>query len=138
MDRAVYKCLTVSKGVIEGPTGLCLYYDNLREEDGQWVFDYGRFTTKKLYGGKLLENIIQFLARLVVMSAAVRLKKPLEGYNTRLTHSSHDEIVYLSPNDHVGLVVELLQAEMNRPPSWAPELPLACEIGVGPNYADAK
>ena len=134
---AEWKCVKVRKGVIEGPTGLCLYYDNLREEDGEWWFDYGG-SRKKLYGGKLLENTIQFLARLVVMSAAVRLKRPLEQYTSRLTHSSHDEIVYIVPNEHVSVVAKMIELEMTRPPEWAKELPLACEIGIAANYGDAK
>jgi hypothetical protein len=130
--------VTFSKGLVTGPTGLCLYYDNLREEDEQWLFDYGGNTKNKLYGGKLLENIIQFLARLVVMSAAVRLKKPLALYNSRLTHSSHDEIVYIVPNEHVSVAAQMIEQEMTRPPTWAPTLPLACEIGIAVNYGDAK
>ena len=131
-----------SKGLVTGPDlgsgqGLCLYYDNLREEDEQWLFDYGG-STEKLYGGKLLENTIQFLARLVVMSAAVRLKKPLELYSSRLTHSSHDEIVYIVPNEHVSVAAKMIEQEMTRPPIWAPTLPLACEIGIAVNYGDAK
>jgi DNA polymerase len=131
-----------SKGLVEGPDlgsgrGLSLYYDDLREEDGQWMSTFGQ-SKEKLYGGKLLENIIQFLARLVVMSAAVRLKKPLEQYTSRLTHSSHDEIVYIVPNEHVSVVSKMIEQEMTRPPTFAPTLPLACEIGVAVNYGDAK
>lgn len=130
--------IKVYKGEVVGPTGLKLYYDNLRYEDREWRFNYAHSTKEKLYGGKFLENIVQFLARLAVLSVAVRLKKPLAQYKTRLTHSSHDEIVYLTPDDHVGLVKEMLRAEMTKSPDWAPTLPLACEIGVAQNYGDCK
>ena len=133
-----YGPLIFEKGRIVGPTGLCLYYENLRMENGQWFFHYAHSTHEKLYGGKLLENIIQFLARLAVMSAAVRLKKLLDVYTSRLTHSAHDEIVYIVPDEHVGVVRGMIHSEMTKPPGWAPTLPLACEVGVGVNYGDAK
>jgi DNA polymerase len=133
-----YSGVQLGVGEITGPTGLKLYYDGLRDEAGQWLFKYGGINNKKLYGGKLLENIIQFLARCAVMSAAVRLKKPLAGYDTRLTHTSHDEIVYLVPDMHVETVRQMVEAEMTRAPEWAAGLPLACEIGIAQNYGDAK
>lgn len=136
-ELLVFGPIKISKGKIEGPNGLCLYYDNLHEEDGEWWFTYGGIK-KKLYGGKLLENIIQFLARIVVMSCAVRLKKPLEKYSSRLTHTSHDEIVYIVPKQHINTVSEMVLGEMNTPPTWAPTLPLACEVGIGTNYSEAK
>lgn len=133
--------LRVEKGRVVGPNGLSLYYDNLKFDfenwKGEWTYRYNGHTYK-LYGGKFLENIIQFLARIAVMQAAVRLKKPLAEYATRLTHSSHDEIVYTVPENHVGPVEALLRQEMKRPPDWAPTLPLDVDIGVGYNYGDAK
>jgi hypothetical protein len=133
--------LWVEKGRIVGPNGLCLYYDNLKFDfegwRGEWTYEYNGYTYK-IYGGKMLENIIQFLARIAVMQAAVRLKKPLAEYATRLTHSSHDEIVYAVPEKHVTEVTALLRQEMKRPPAWAPTLPLDVDIGVGLSYGDAK
>jgi DNA polymerase len=133
--------LRVEKGRIVGPNGLCLYYDNLKFDfdgwRGEWTYEYNGYTYK-IYGGKMLENIIQFLARIAVMQAAVRLKKPLAEYSTRLTHSSHDEIVYAVPEKYVDPVTALLRQEMKRPPAWAPTLPLDVDIGVGLSYGDAK
>jgi len=129
--------LRFEKGRIVGPTGLVLNYHNLRFEDGQWWFDYGGMTTK-VYGGKMLENIIQFLARCCTMGAAVRLKKPLADYQTRLTHTSHDELVYAVPERHVEAVKPIIEAEMRRPPSWMPMIPLDVSTGIGDTYGDAK
>lgn len=131
-------CLRFEKGRIVGPTGLCLYYDNIRYENGQWVFDYGGTTGIKIYGGKMLENIIQFLARCMTMGAAVALKKPLAEYRTRLTHTTHDELVYAVPDAYVDTVKPLIAAEMRRSPKWMPNIPLDTSIGVGDRYGDAK
>lgn len=133
--------LWVEKGKVVGPGGLALYYDNLRADfEGsrvEWWYDYNGFKYK-LYGGKFLENIIQFLSRIVTMSTAVRLKKPLADYATRLIHSSHDELDYAVPEKHVSEVEALIRQEMKRPPIWAPTLPLDVDIGVGHTYGDAK
>ena len=123
-------------GRVVGPSGLCLYYENLRF-DGEWHFDFGG-GVHKLYGGKFLENIIQFLSRVDTMQGAVRLKKPLDTYSTRMVHSSHDELVYLVPEQHVEPVKALVKLEMTRVPTWAPGLPLAVDIGVGDTYGEAK
>lgn len=132
-----YGPIRFERGRIVGPGGLCLYYHNLRFIDGTWWFDYGGIQ-HKLYGGKCLENIVQFLARCAVMQAAVRLKKPLEQYISRLTHSSHDEIIYVVPDRYVDVVKSMVKAEMTVTPAWAPGLPLAADIGVGQSYGDAK
>lgn len=133
-----YGPITFEKGRIVGPTGLCLNYLNLRFEAGQWVYDYGPMTGIKIYGGKMLENIIQLLARCCTMAVAVRLKKPLAQYRTRLTHTSHDELVYIVPDNYVEDVKPLIVTEMRRSPAWAPNIPLDCAIGVGDRYGDAK
>jgi DNA polymerase I-like protein with 3'-5' exonuclease and polymerase domains len=120
-----------------GPNKLVMNYHNLRYEGQQWIYDYGSIPYK-LYGGKLLENIIQFLARIAVMQAAIRLKKVLLPFSSRLTHTAHDEIVYIVPDKHVGEVSELIRAEMSKSPDWAPGLPLSVAIGVGQNYGECK
>lgn len=109
----------VMYGRILLPNGLFLRY---REGEGN------------LYGAKLLENITQALARIVVMQAAVRLSK--QGY--RFVLQSHDELVFVVPEHDVGDAAKVIQREMTRRPEWLPELPLATEIGVGDNYGDAK
>jgi hypothetical protein len=35
-------------------------------------------------------------------------------------------------------VGNIMKEEMNRRPEWAPNLPLACDLKVGPTYGDAK
>jgi DNA polymerase len=124
------------KNAVLLPSGLRLNYHNLRQEDGergpQWVFDYGG-VPKKLYGGKLLENIVQALARIITMDAALRIQKKL-----RLGAQVHDELVYAVANERVEEVREFLLSEVRRRPVWAPDLPLNAEVGVGNSYGEAK
>lgn len=127
---------TFEKGAVNLPSGLKLHYENLRQEAGergvQWVFTYGG-KPKKLYGGKLLENIVQALARIVTMDAALRIQKRL-----RLGMQVHDELVYSVPYDQVSEAKRIMLEEMRRRPTWAADLPLEAEIGEGVSYGDAK
>jgi DNA polymerase len=124
------------KNAVMLPSGLRLHYYDLRLADTdlgrQWIFSYGE-EPKALYGGKLLENMVQALARIHTMDAALRIQKSI-GLGMQV----HDELVYSIPEDDIAEAESILMEEMIRPPSWAPGLPLAAEVGVGPSYGDAK
>ena len=124
------------------PSQLSLHYHNLRQltrADGtEWVYDFGRIKEKRIFGGKLLENIIQALARIVVMNAALRLRKQLALLGVRLGGQVHDELIFVVPDEHVAFVEETVLREMCVRPRWGLQLPLAAETGKGPSYGDAK
>lgn len=123
------------------PNGLKLYYKNIRQQvtsqGSEWVFDYGG-ATKRIYGGKLFENIIQALARIVVMDAALRIQARLHKLGIRLALQVHDELVFVVKKEHEKVVRYVLEHELRVRPKWLPNLPLNCEIESGPTYGDAK
>jgi citrate lyase gamma subunit len=88
-----------------------------------------------LYGAKILENITQALARIVVMQAAVRLA---DNYGLRFVLQAHDELVFIVRDDLVKESKALISEEMTRNLPWLPGLPLAVEVGEGPNYGACK
>jgi hypothetical protein len=126
------------------PSGLRLKYHNLRQEthNGKtsWVYDYaGR--TKFTWGGTLMENVVQALDRVIVMKAALRIRKHLMGFgvpNPGFQHQVHDELVYVVPQDISKVVRKLMEDEMSVRPEWGLDLPLAAETGVGRSYGEAK
>lgn len=126
---------------VEGPGGLNLYYHDLRQEvlDGQtrWRFTF-QGKRKDLYGGKLLENFIQHLARLSNMDAAVRIAALVGRDAARWALQVHDELVYVVPDSLAEQFAPLLERELSRPPAWAPDAPLAAEVGIGQAYGNAK
>jgi hypothetical protein len=68
----------ISYGTVTLPSGLTLRYADpgvRMGDDGhnEYVYRYGKFW-HKLYGAKFLENIVQALARIVVMNAALRIR----------------------------------------------------------------
>lgn len=126
----------IGHGYVKGPNGLCMFYANPRFDviSGNYLFDYGREIGHTLYGAKFLENIIQFLARIVVMEAAVRIAA--RGYNFVL--QAHDELVYIVPDAEVDKAKAIIHEEMVRVPWWAPGLPLKADISHGQSYGEAK
>jgi hypothetical protein len=124
------------KGAVLLPNGLKLHYFDLNQEQGEfgpeWKFTYGG-KPKKLYGGKLLENIVQALARISTMDAGLRIQKRL-GLGMQV----HDELVYGVRTEAIPEFKAVALEEMRRRPWWAPTLPLEADAGFGPSYGEAK
>jgi DNA polymerase family A len=126
--------LVFLKGQIKLPSGLFLNYHELQNKEGQWWFTYGG-KPKYLYGGKMLENIVQALARICVMDAAVRVRKRI---GSQLHLQVHDELVYVVPDAIASQVKQVVYEEMCRRPQWGVDIPLDAEGDIGPSYGDAK
>jgi len=125
----------VKFGEVQLPSGLSLKYDrpSFDPETDEYLFYYGRFQ-HKIYGAKLLENIVQALARIVVMNAALRIAD--RGY--RFALQAHDELVFIVQTNDLDNATKIVHEEMVRPPSWAPTLPLTATVGHGANYGETK
>lgn len=132
--------ITFMKHGIKLPSGLFLHYYNLENKEGQWWFTYGG-KPKYLYGGKMLENIIQALARICVMDASVRVRKRFNDMglgDLDLNLQVHDELVYVVPDALVDTVHTVVMEEMTRRPRWGMDIPLDAEGDAGQSYGDAK
>ena len=127
-----YKCVGVHSESISLPNGLRLKYPNLvRCQTGSFRFD-GRRSYENTYGGKLTENIIQALSRIVVTDAMLRIAK-IPDLDIVLT--VHDEIVCVGPKTDAESRFNAIIDEMCVAPSWAPDLPLAAEGGFDLSYS---
>ena len=126
---------------IKLPSGLFLYYHNLENRDGEWVFTFAG-KPKHLYGAKLLENIIQSLARIVVMNAAIEVRRKLKTMGLEkdiwLNLQVHDELIYVVPDELAPVVKRLVLHEMCVRPTWGQTIPLAAEGAIGQSYGEAK
>jgi hypothetical protein len=122
---------TCADGIIL-PNGMLVRYPGLRQTDDGFEYQ-SRGKWIKLYGAKVVENLIQALARIVVFDQMIMLAK---RYKVVLT--VHDEIVLCVPEDQVGEAVRYMEEVMSIAPSWATGLPIACEVGSGSSYGDAK
>ena len=127
-----------SKG-IRLPNNLFIKYPNLR----RWVNDQGKeelvYDTKKgkavipnrIYGGKVIENVCQALARIVIGEQMLRVAKK---YKVAMT--VHDAIGCIVPEHEAETGREYVEMCMKMRPAWALGLPLNCESGVGRTYGD--
>jgi DNA polymerase len=136
----------ISYGMVTLPNGLALRYADpgcRMGEDGrtEYVYRFGKFY-HTIYGAKLLENIVQALARIVVMNAALRIRaRGLTTINPddyRFVLQAHDELVYVVKKVHLDEAKKIILDEMRRPPSWAPTAPIDAELNFGASYGDAK
>jgi DNA polymerase len=119
-----------SKG-IRLPNGLYIRYPNLRlNEEGKMVYD-SRKGTVNIWGGAMVENIVQALARIVVGKQMLWVA---EHYRPVLT--VHDAVVCIVPENEVKDALEYIMLCMSTPPSWAKGLPVACEAKYGKSYGD--
>ena len=138
-----YGPLGVAKNRIELPNGMALRYPGLRldvdDYGGNYIYNRGK-RTYRLYGSKLVENIIQALAGVITFSAIPRTvdRAKSEGLEVRFCFSIHDELIFLARDEHAERLETILVNEMSCPPVWLPGLPLAAESGIGKNYGDAK
>jgi DNA polymerase I-like protein with 3'-5' exonuclease and polymerase domains len=127
-----------SKG-IRLPNNLFIKYPNLR----RWINDQGKeelvYDTKKgkavipnrIYGGKVIENVCQALARIVIGEQMLRVAKK---YKVAMT--VHDAIGCIVPEHEAQTGREYVEMCMRLRPTWALDLPLNCESGVGRTYGD--
>lgn len=135
--------LKIRGGEIILPSGLPLRYPGLRQVliDGrmEWVYDVYKSNsrvkqTTKLYGGKLLENICQALAGEITKVGIERA----EAAGVPCAGQVHDEILALFPANQAENDTIKLRTAMESPMPWWPVLKLKAEVGVGPNWLEAK
>lgn len=125
--------IEVLLGQIFLPNGMYLTYPELTNANGRYKYRFGN-EWRDIYGGKLTENVVQALARIVMTTAELRLAKA--GITAAL--SVHDELVFVIKEDQVDRFVPALRKALTAPVKWMPDLPVNCEIGVGDNYGEAK
>ena len=128
-----------SEGILL-PNGLRLKYPNLRqkvnEEDNkvELVYDTKKgkaIIPNRIYGGKVIENVCQALARIVIGEQMLMIAKKY-----RVVMTVHDAVACIAPEAEAETAKEYVELCMRLRPSWAPELPLNCEAGYGKSYGD--
>jgi DNA polymerase len=123
-----------SKGILM-PNGLYQRYPHLRQIQDptgryQYVYD-ARRGVNKIYGGKLVENICQGIARCIIGEQMIRIAK---RYKVVLT--VHDAIACVALEKEAQEAVAYVEECMKWVPEWALGLPLSCEVGFGKSYGE--
>ncbi len=125
------------------PGGLRILFPDLRYEKdknsafgGEWSFWNGKMR-EHIYGAKLIENIVQCLARIIVFGQCRIAAKELAGV-AKWVHSVHDEGVFVAPDFESPYVLQELVRNMRIAPNWCAALPLNSEGGFHRRYGKAK
>ena len=116
------------------PSGLLMRYENLRAEEGEKGLQLSYYTRRgwvKIYGGKVVENICQGVARCVMAEQMVEISK---RYRPLLT--VHDSVVCSVLNTEVDEAATFINECMQWTPKWAKGLPLSGDIQTGKNYGE--
>ena len=134
-DRLPYylgsgKCLLVEPKGIKLPNGLYITYPDLqRGKDG---FEYkSRRGTISIWGGAVVENVVQALARIVIGEQMIQIN---EKYRPALT--VHDAVVCVTTKATAQESLDYIMGIMSIAPTWAEDLPIACEGAFGDSYGD--
>lgn len=124
------------------PNGMMVRYPNLRRTQDGFEYD-SRKGPVKIYGAKMVENVVQALARIVVFDQMCVIDQELRRHDTsnsrhKIVLTVHDEVVACVPKPRGDWLRELMSSAMKRPPRWAMDLPISCEVGIGEDYASCK
>jgi len=107
------------------------YFDDLETGEQYWRYR-NRKGWAKLYGAKLVENLIQGLARIDMSQTLLRIRARLP--EAKLVNLEHDAAYYVVSNKDVERAKEVVYEEFCRAPAWLPDIPLDCEVHVGERY----
>lgn len=132
-----HNCVFYDRGGIILPNGLRIRYPKLRKEWDEEkqktsiVYD-SRKGPVYLWGGTVVENVVQALARIVVGVQMIEI-----NYKYRVALTVHDAAVCVVPDDEVDEAISHITGIMSVAPEWATGLPVACEANAGDSYGDA-
>ena len=116
------------------PSGLVLRYDGLigiRGEKGMQYNYRTRYGWNNIYGGKVIENVCQAIARCIIGEQMIKISK---RYDVVLT--VHDAVACLAREEEAEEAQAYVEECMRWTPEWADGLPVNCESGFGKSYGD--
>ncbi len=113
------------------PSGLLLRYPDLtKDSEGQYA-NRTRAGLTKIYGGKVIENVCQAIARCIIAEQMLLINK-----RYRVVLTVHDAIACIAPKGEAESAVKYVEECMRFRPNWCKDLPLNCEVGYGENYGE--
>ncbi len=134
LGRAGVLEVVPSETAIRLPSGLLMRYDDLRFDQTDKGIEFHYKTRKgrtRIYGGKVIENVCQAIARCIIAEQMLKIGK---RYKVVLT--VHDAIAVCVPDAEVIAATQYVEECMRWVPEWATGLPVNCESGSGKSYGD--
>ena len=133
------------------PNGMRLRFTALTQREGKFYYIKDQQSYRRLqqcikdgsptdnvgwtsiYGGKVVENIVQTLARIVVFDQLVQISR-----HYPMVFQVHDENAAVVDETKIAEAKHVVESIMSAPPVWAPDLPVACESAFAANFGDCK
>ena len=129
-----HRCLQASPEGIKLPNKMFIRYPELRKDTSE-VNSRMVYKSRKgevsIWGGSVVENVVQALARCVIGEQMLMIA---ERYRPALT--VHDAVVCVVPEDEVEEANDFIIKCMNTRPKWASGLPITCESSYGRSYGE--
>lgn len=119
---------------IKLPSGLLMRYADLKYTEGEQGLEFSyktRYGRTRIYGGKVIENVCQAIARCIIAEQMLKI-----GKQYRVVLTVHDAIGCIAPTDAVAEAQAYVEECMRWVPEWAEGLPVNCESGMGRSYGD--
>ena len=116
------------------PSGLLMRYDDLKFDQTEKGVEFHYQTRKgrtRIYGGKVIENVCQAIARCIIAEQMLKIAK---RYKVVLT--VHDAIAVCVRECDAEDAQKYVEECMRWVPEWAAGLPVNCESGMGKSYGD--
>jgi len=130
----------VDKTGIRLPNDLYIRYPGLNTEtktaeENREAKSYKVYQSRKgkvsIWGGSVVENVVQALARIIIGEQMLKLK---ERYRVALT--VHDAAVLVVSEKEIEEALAFVTETMSTAPKWCSDLPVACEAKYGFSYGD--
>ena len=110
--------------IIELPCGRQLKYHEVRAtEEGLRVYNPVEHKWIHVWGGYLVENIVQAMSRNLLAEAII----DIEAMGIHIPLHCHDEVVGAVPKGTGAQALKRMIARLTVPPAWASDLPLNAE-----------
>jgi DNA polymerase len=117
-----WKCVDIRDKRIYLPNGLPLIYDTLELHEGEWRLKTRRGYVK-MYGAKLVENLIQALSATHTRGAWLACTQA----GMKMVSMMHDSLVAVVPEEQGGEALKYMIAALSKEPDWLPGIPLDAE-----------
>ena len=124
------------ENAIRLPSGLLMRYEDLDYETGEMGKEFSYQTRRgrtRIYGGKVVENVCQAIARCIIGEQMLKINK-----KHRAVLTVHDSIVCCVKDEEVTDAQKYIEECMRWTPEWADGLPINCESGTGKTYGDCE
>lgn len=130
------------------PNRMKIRYSKLRlSSDGKeykYLANARKKEWTKIYAGKIVENGVQSLSRIILTDQKLRIINNLKGYTlnrgevAKVVSSTHDEIISVVPYRYAEQCLEMMNVEMRTPPAWCADLPLKSSGGYAVSYGECE